>query len=303
MLLLRRTVQANSFHSRQLTVLLTLTAIFFGSLITAPTARAVTPKPVQLTVQQACSSADYVLIGARGSGDSSDGQFGGLGSVVYSAYQYLTDKLAKRNTSIAAIPVTYPAQEVQSLALTLTGKSYYFDGLAQGVSDIRKSINTFETWPGCKGKQLVLIGYSQGAMVINRVLQEPNKNHPVFFSANILIGNGDRHSNDRTIPVGNARANSKGIGFTFPPMSGTKFVPLAPLDINAVNVCVDGDIVCAPHLNTVKPPWWCTALLSKACSAFWSVVAGVDLYRQVNLHLTSYAGSSILRQAIDNRFD
>lgn len=296
-------VALDSASARNSAILLMVIAMSIWSLISAPAARAATPKPVQLTVQQACASADYVLIGARGSGDSSNDRYGGLGNVVYSAYQYLTDKLGSRGASIAAVPVTYPAQAVESLALTLTGNNAYFNGLSQGVNDLRQSLKTFETWAGCRGKYLVLIGYSQGAMVVNRVLQEPNKNRAVFHSANILIGNGDRYSDDGTRLVGNAGSKTRGIGFTFPPMSGTKAITLRNTDVVATNVCVDGDIVCAPRLNTIQPPWWCKAALNQACSAFWSVIAGADLARQVKLHLSSYAGSSLLRQAIDSEVD
>ena len=122
-------------------------------------------EPVQ--TREVCG--DVLFLGARGSGQAAGGAAvdagTGMGPQVYAAYQRMVSDRPDR--TIAPRAVFYPAQEVQAIALNAGA---YFSGLEQGVRDVKRTLRSEAL--RCPDQRLVLAGYSQGAMVMHRALQD-----------------------------------------------------------------------------------------------------------------------------------
>jgi PKD repeat protein len=125
------------------------------------------------------SCPDYLFIGARGSGQTYQrtkaGDYG-VGSTVYSFYQYLTDDLYGSGLDIELDPVPEPPYEANSVASKVTDAAAFFH-LPGSYED---SVKTIEPWvtnevetrlAACPGTKVILSGYSQGAQGVADALQ------------------------------------------------------------------------------------------------------------------------------------
>ncbi len=203
---------------------------------------------------------DILFVGARGSGEAGPGKPGwvptsanplGFGSTVLSAYNQLKAKIGSKYT-IEPISADYPANSVFSLPLAA---DKYFGGLSQGENVvINYLINRTAT---CPNEQIVLAGYSQGAMVMHDVLHElenTNSGNEVLarLDAAILIGDGDRVPHDNVQYFGSMHQGHEGIGLAWTSQSGattTKFPET--LAGRVYEVCNRGDPVCDEPAATI----------------------------------------------------
>ncbi|MFC8181589.1 cutinase family protein [Rhodococcus sp. NPDC057297] len=172
-----------------------------------------------------CSTAVY-FVGARGSDEplnsddwDSPSNFGGP---VRSFYDRVAATVGADR--IAVRPVIYPASEVESLLAPRVSPTLQTelhrsmdDGVKAVIKDLQIITERIER-TGCGDAQIVLAGYSQGAMVIHRaILQLVNEDtalsRAVFkhLTAAYLIADGHRVPGDRMVTEGSAVSSDGGI--------------------------------------------------------------------------------------------
>lgn len=202
-----------------------------------------------------------VVLGAPGSGQRGQG-LNGLGAEVTHAYSDFVTQIRSRGiTRVRSQTVDYPADDVSVLAHLPDGPSQYFAGLDKGLTNtldqLRQIKSGFDaSGATCSGARIVLMGHSQGAMVMHRALEAlapgGKSANPALLdriAGALLIGDGDKMPADVSIfntftPV---TVLSQGIAQnpTFRELSGAsgKTLPAA-VQPKVYDVCFTGDIVC-----------------------------------------------------------
>jgi Cutinase len=97
----------------------------------------------------------------------------------------------------------------------------------------------------CPATEVVLVGYSQGAMVVHRNLQALADNPNV--AAALLIADGDRLPGDNVVSVGSATAvadKGKGVAQDWPILAHAPAKLPLTIGSRTVSVCDLGDAVC-----------------------------------------------------------
>jgi hypothetical protein len=162
--------------------------------------------------------------------------------------------------------VSYVANGVQTI---LHAPNQYFANLNVGV-----------TWTlgvlggqarNCPAQQIVLAGFSQGAMVMHRVLHDLAESTTASdrailarVAAAILVGDGDQVPYDNEVLDGTAGAGAEGIGHLYPSISHTSNAKFSQsLGVKVLRVCYHHDPVCdvteaelnpiAFHIHTSYP--------------------------------------------------
>ena len=148
----------------------------------------------------------------------------------------------------APVSVVYPADPVSEI----TEKGHYtqyFDHLWQGVAEARQALTERATQ--CPNERIVLAGYSQGAMVMHRVLRNVTTEDVSEFltfgilqriDAAILVADGDRYPYDTTTNFGSALDNAHGGGR----FDATITLAKLPSTFGAktMSICNADDIIC-----------------------------------------------------------
>lgn len=230
------------------------------------------------------SCADVLFIGARGSGEPGPGTPGwnpkkndpfGLGGTVDSAYRRLLSDLGGHRT-VAVFSLNYGAD---SAITTLPRAPHkYFNDLSTGVSRTLSKLTSLAS--SCPDQQIVLAGFSQGAMVMHRVLHTlygtvAGRRILARLAAAILVGDGDQVPHDNEVRYGTAGKGADGIGHLYTKLSHSTYAKFpASLGAQVLRVCNHHDPICD---ITPLAPW--DPLL-------------------VNIHL-SYPGSKPLLAAAD----
>lgn len=191
--------------------------------------------------------ADVLVVGARASGQPQAGDGGdagtGLGAQVHAAARILQRRLP--GASVETVAVRYPAEPVTVLG---SDPAAYFAGLEQGVAWTEQRLA--DAVASCPDQRLVLMGYSQGAMVMHRVVQDLVSSGPAGrgvlarLDGAVLLADGDRDATDGTRRWGSAR---KGVGLArqYGGLSGARTVALPRSVARLVqSVCDRGDRVC-----------------------------------------------------------
>lgn len=230
-------------------VLLAVSAVGVTTLLAltiGPAAGATAPSTRGMEDATACS--DVLFLGARGSGQpqagTADDGGTGLGKQVYSVSQRLTRQLPGRTVTSQA--VTYPAQGVE---LLVTNRNAYFTSLELGAQSVQAALQGRAA--ACPQERIVLAGYSQGAMIVHRALQDLDRSgDPVArqilsrTDGVVLISDGDRRRRDRVTDYGTA-GRSQGVGYALRPDSGARGTKLpAGMKDRIHSVCLDLDVVC-----------------------------------------------------------
>lgn len=219
--------------------------------------------------QAAIACKDVFFLGARGSGEpqtqaevkKNSGQVAGYGATVDKVRAQVVTAAATKGLSIETQYLYYPAESTVVLKKFdwgyPTGIKTYFAGLETGVG---VAITTLDLRAqACPNERLVLAGYSQGAMVMHRLVNRLDSSYLSRISALVLIADGDQVSPTRaerrgTAPVGNTGIAEYGrkFGLLSPPYVATgSDVPLA-LSGRALAVCNDGDLICDFSAGLVK---------------------------------------------------
>lgn len=189
---------------------------------------------------------DYHWIGAAGSGQRDAAGLnanGGMGAVVYQSYQQLAADLAASGKTITAEAVQYPAAPVP-LEGGLGGWMGFMDSVEAGTDATAEQFDAFVE--RCPATKVVLAGYSQGAMVIHRNLEDLADNPNV--AAALLIADGDRLPGDTTVNLGSTAVvpgPGKGVAQEHSFLASAPTSPLPPaMGARTISVCDVGDPVC-----------------------------------------------------------
>jgi hypothetical protein len=230
---------------RTLTALAAITAV----IATTPVSPAAAANA--RTTQTTC--ADVLFLGARGSSEPGPGTPGwkpvtsdpyGLGRPVNSAYADLMAQLGPQRT-VFVVSLRYAATSALTLA---ADRKRYFRNLTLGITRAIADLTRQAT--ACPDQDLVLAGFSQGAIVMHRVLHElaARKADAAILSrvvAAILIGDGDQVPDDNEVRFGSAPLKAHGVGEAFPKISGTSTAKFsAALGPGIASVCDNHDLVC-----------------------------------------------------------
>ena len=205
---------------------------------------------------------DVLFLAARGSGQSGPGgvkldpadPHAGLGGPVRTAYEAFMAGIIDGRTVTRPVTVSYAADNVLPNVVTGT----YIPDLWQGVKEVRRALIARASQ--CPNERIVLAGYSQGAMVMHRVLHNATTDGVATVlstsilnrvDAAILIADGDRVADDTTHNYGSAKDSAHGVGTQ---LDGTvKPVSKLPagVGVGTFSVCNARDIVCDLRLAPV----------------------------------------------------
>jgi len=227
-------------------VLAVTAAVTLASLVVHP--------PVAANANAALSCPGVLVLGARGSGEPVD-SFGGVGATVNTFVTKFRSRLKAQGASMKLMPlVDYPARSVGSIvwrtALNGSGLQRYLagvdDGVAEGVRKLKAHAKV------CPDQRIVLVGYSQGAMVMHRVWLGLPGDVRRRVSAVALIADPDRVRNTAGRIVGAPAARSGSQGIYSAAFADRKDIGDARFPRTRVwQVCTANDIVCDTRVDTL----------------------------------------------------
>lgn len=221
----------------------------------------------------ASACADVTYIGAAGSGElaasQNPGAYSNMGPEVNDMASVMKARLLARGLTLTRVPVIYPAastsllspnaEEAALLALGPIGLGGALTLYAGNVDSYMASIqtgiaNTISTakhqLSECPGTELVLAGYSQGAIAVHHaeleMVSDGDGNLINHIAGTLLLGDGDRYPNSAAKLFGAAPKADEGVR--------TYFRMIQPQDVpwpsTTAEICNDRDIVCDFNLGT-----------------------------------------------------
>ncbi|MFN8167714.1 MAG: cutinase family protein [Candidatus Nanopelagicales bacterium] len=230
----------------------------------APPAPGPDPQP-QTPVDETCK--DVLVVGVRGSGEAPQGpppSYGigtadsdGFGARSWDAYLGYQDKLLqlRPGTTFREYGIRYQALGVFHNPF----RNDYIASVIQGWNQVMDYVEQEAARCAADPEEIVLVGYSQGALAIHLALRSWESNHPSLLSrvsAVILIADPAkvRHGNEHLFedvdhPAGSGVSNAEGIYHALVedfdndyPVSGP--IPAAVTN-RTVSLCKNHDEVCA----------------------------------------------------------
>jgi hypothetical protein len=213
-----------------------------------------TAMPAPSAAASGCS--DVLFVGARGSGELGPGNakwtdptsdYYGFGHDVYNVLSQIKTDVGSQRT-FQQTSITYQADSVWTIFNNPTDPYKYFRDLGAGVKWTMTYLG--QQAQACPDQQIVLAGFSQGAMVMHRVLHKlynTQADQPILarVAAAVLIGDGDQVPFDNEVRDGGALPTADGVGQLFPLLSHSSPDAFdASLSTVALRVCKLGDIVC-----------------------------------------------------------
>lgn len=191
------------------------------------------------------SCVDVLLLGARGSGQWAAGHDDdrGYGPQVRIAVDRLVADLRDDGLTTVDLPVDYPAENMQTFAIN---PRKYWAGVEKGVTWVQRRVSAFRS--ACPTSSVALLGYSQGAVVMHRVLQRGVDDVPNrwWLGSAVLIADADRVAFDNTTNHGTADDSSTGMAQKAGSFSGSSPDKLTPWSEGVVHsVCNEGDTFCS----------------------------------------------------------
>jgi len=234
-----------------------------------------------------------LFLGARGSGETGPGSTDGwdtkkdptgFGPEVGQVFSQLNSSIGAGK--IQAEPLSYAADPVPGFAgLRHLNVITYFNDLSAGVTQAMQDLQSDAK--SCPDQKIVLAGFSQGAMVMHRILHQADQSIFTRVVAAVLIGDGDQVPFDHEVMDGSALHIAFGIGQVIKPLSSTSGAKFdSSLGARVIRVCNMSDVVC--DFGTVAG----LALLHGGLAA----LSAAEYAHGLLVHL-SYPGSRALQQA------
>lgn len=217
---------------------LVATAVLAGCSVAAPTADDEDRGGVPLLVDDEC--ADLVVIGARGSTQALDRNFG-VGTEVRRAVTGLARRLhARTNLTIRLEAVRYDSAEKPTVAA-------YQRNVDRGADMVRDRLD--ELAASCPDTRFALIGFSQGAQVVHTVAADVSPDMSRRIPLVAMIADPRRNPSDDIIHFTYSDEPVAGDGRlgTGPPID-------PDLRTAAVALCVEGDEICNDQGAPGGPP-------------------------------------------------
>ncbi|WP_283613788.1 cutinase family protein [Mycolicibacterium poriferae] len=187
---------------------------------------------------------DVHWIGAAGSGERAGDLTadGGMGRVIHKSYRDFAQLVARDGRTVTGEAVQYPATAVPEDGGILDWANF-MSSVDTGAEALGQQYATFVAQ--CPTSQVVLAGYSQGAMVVHRNLHaldaSPN------LAAALLIADGDRLPQDPTINLGSVTSvpgAGKGVAQDWPILAHAPAPLPVTMGSRTISVCDLGDAVC-----------------------------------------------------------
>lgn len=210
-------------------------AVVGGATVLSLTAGVANAKP-------ACPDVHW--IGAAGSGERTGATTadGGMGRVVAKSYRDFAGMVQQSGRTITAEAVEYPATAVPEDG-GIGDWADFMGSVDTGTAALAEQYHNFVL--ACPTTQMVLAGYSQGAMVVHRNLHmlDPNPQ----LAAALLIADGDRRPEDPTINLGSVVAvpgAGKGVAQDWPILAHAPAPLPVTMGSRTISVCNIGDAVC-----------------------------------------------------------
>jgi hypothetical protein len=218
------------------------------------------------------SCPDVMFIGARGSGEpmqkKENGKlvtvFHGVGRPIDYMAGLLGKAVGDDQEEMHILPVIYRADSVDELVPTKSelfemaaggaaaiyytrNLKPYMDSIDQGVSQTIAEVRA--TLDGCPDAEIVLAGYSQGAMAVHQaelqLEREGDEEALDAIGGTLLLGDGDRTPNTAAKIIGDAPGGGEGVRVY---LHGVKPTDVVEPETTA-EICVKGDIVCDFRLH------------------------------------------------------
>jgi hypothetical protein len=215
------------------------------------------------------SCRDVYFLGARGSGDPAGGQFHGLGAAVSKMVTVIQNNIRKNKITYATEAVNYPAlsvnvlkpsarvlQDLMQMKVFAAINSYlgqlhkYAESIHKGIINAVSMAKSLHS--RCKFSLLVLVGYSQGAMVLHEAELGLSSGVTNCLGGTLLLGDGDRVSRTKAKEFGTSAAKSEGIQVYIGNYLGFKTgIRDVAVPSTTANICNTLDMVCDFRLATL----------------------------------------------------
>lgn len=195
------------------------------------------------SAQPACPDVHWM--GAAGSGERTPADIAaddGMGRVVNKSYRDFAELVQDSGRTITAEAVDYPAVPVPADGGAM-GWLGFMSSVDTGASALAAQYAAFVAQ--CPTTEVVLAGYSQGAMVVHRNLAalETSPN----LAAALLVADGDRQPQDPTLNLGSVTAvpgRGKGVAQDWPILAHAPALLTPAMGSRTISVCDLGDAVC-----------------------------------------------------------
>lgn len=213
-----------------------IAAISFVSLSVQPAA-AIGTQAAQAGSQPWCK--DYLIVGVAGSGQE------GYGTEVGTAVAHLKQKIAPP-LEVREIILDYPAAGIEVLLKDLTievasGNWDYFESVGAGHVELVRQLGAASI--ECPNERWILVGYSQGALVINQAASSFSNDANRIFGV-LLIGNPTRSPFGQIAERQNFGNAAPGFGISVAiPAYRANYYPWE-LEHLTTEVCMEADPVC-----------------------------------------------------------
>ncbi|MFC0644347.1 cutinase family protein [Cellulomonas phragmiteti] len=264
-----------------------LTSVLVVSLVAAllavpgavsPAAAAASwPAPVHHGVTSLQGCADVLVVGVRGSGQTSEDS-GGFGAEVAHVRDRLQEAVGDRR-SVRQVQVDYQSLPVHAALFLDVSPAHvsnmYLDSIGSGYEALNTVID--DSQARCPDESIVLVGYSQGALVVHRSAAV-HASDPDKFAGIVLVADPARNTEAGVAALGTAAPGTGLTGWA----GDLSSLPLRDLQPITTSVCDAYDVVCDTS-NLFATP-------EAAVSPLGAATAGVAVH-------TSYTGTAALQEA------
>jgi alpha-tubulin suppressor-like RCC1 family protein len=238
-----------------------LTLVLAASMFAGPGRPGGTPADDATLARAADSAAcvDVLVLGADGDNETpaAGATFGPTLETFYAAY---AGKAEGSPWSVAGRRISFRSQPVKTIAnpgggradklVTRASANRWRDGYAAGV---RKTVRTLRAQAAaCPAQQLVLAGYSQGAVVMHRSVLRLDRSLHRRITGVVLVGDGDRARRTGAKLSGAPRASRTGAGALWLRSGRAADLPLPGMTSPVWQVCTSGDVVCDLNATRIR---------------------------------------------------
>jgi hypothetical protein len=191
-----------------------------------------------VVVEPACRGV-YVL-GARGSGENNN-DYGGWGRTIATAISAFRNH--NRSRTVTAAFLDYPSHSVATLINPKHGIDTFLSGVDQGINTLENTLVNEQH--ACPTRPIVLFGYSQGALVVDRALVDFDHAHSPVLAHVVGVGliADPQRLGTALYTSGSAHSNLNGVSrslavYPADDLPGTIYNRIT-------SYCSNGDMVCA----------------------------------------------------------
>lgn len=239
-----------------------ITAVGAGILILSGVG--IPGRALAATASTSATCTQVTIIGARGSGQPATGPFGGFGPQVDKAISVIEGDLQAKNISYGAESVDYPAESVDVLSPSAIDFIDWSDYITNHLDPFLNSITTgvsvsvgdAESAQQTCNSKIIMVGYSQGAMVVHQAELQLKSQDPAAYNliiGTVLVADGNRVPNSASKLFGSSPAAGEGIE-SWIYHTALDYIPFpdVPIPGSTADICNNSDIVCDTSLNALE---------------------------------------------------